>query len=143
MDGASSIQMTSRVFMVAVENVMPLWPKWEPLLTRALRGVETHDALDIRRAVLGEQAHLWIQWNGQLEGFVVSEFVTYPKGVWLRLWLAATEPDATLNGGAFEDALSVWKDANNCRGFEIIGRMGWLRRFPEGRFVGAVLRTTT
>jgi len=140
MDGIN-LSQTSRVFQVSVENVMPLWPMWEPMLNRALRQVETHDALDVRRMVLGEQAHLWVQWNDVLEAFVVSEFVTYPKGVWLRLWLAAAAPDAELRDDLFEDTLAVWKDAHNCRGFEVIGRMGWLRRFPEARFCGAVLRT--
>jgi hypothetical protein len=131
------------VFMVAVENVMPLWPQWEPLLIRALRGAETHDALDVRRMVLGEQAHLWVQWAGRLEAFVVTEFAHYPKGTWLRLWLTAAAPDCEQDTTMTEDALAVWKDAHNCRGYEVIGRMGWLRRFPEMRFVGAVMRTTT
>ena len=131
------------VFMVAVENVMPLWPQWEPLLVRALRGSETHDATDVRRMVLGEQAHLWAQWAGRLEAFVITEFGAYPKGTWLRLWLAGAEPDVSMDDGMFEDALAVWKDAHNCRGYEIIGRMGWLRRFPEARFVGCIMRTDT
>ena len=141
MDTNVVIQQT-RVFRVAVENVMALWPQLEPLLRRALRTMETHDAMDVRRLVLGEQAHLWVQWSGALEGFVVSEFVAYPKGTWLRLWLAAAAPNCELNDQLFEDALSVWRDEANCRGFEVIGRMGWLRRFPEARFVGAVMRTS-
>jgi hypothetical protein len=141
MDGASP--STATVFPVTPENIMRLWPHWEPLLKRALRDVETHDAADVRRMVLGEQAHLWLQWDNQIEAFVVTEFVTYPKGTWLRLWLAATAPECEMNNAMFEDVLSAWKDTNNCRGFEIIGRMGWLRRFPEARFVGVVLRTTT
>jgi hypothetical protein len=150
------VEQRRSVFMVAVENVMPLWPMWQPLLMRALRGMETHDAIDVRRMVLGEQAHLWVQWNGAvqqmaagqqnglpLEAFVVTEFATYPKGQWLRLWLAGAEPDTPMDDAMFEDALAVWKDANNCRGYEVIGRMGWLRRFPEGRFVGCIMRTDT
>lgn len=132
-----------KVFPVTVENVMPIWPQWEPLLKIALRNAETHDALDVRRAVLGEQAHLWAQWSDRLEAFVVTEFATYPKGVWLRLWLAGCVHDADFNSEALEDALAAFKDAHNCRGYELIGRMGWLRRFPEARFVGVVMRTTT
>ena len=143
MDGHMPIQLRPRVFPVEVENVMALWPKWEPLLKQALRRDETTDALDVRRRVLSEQAHLWVQWSTTLEGFVVTEFANYPKGTWLRLWLAATAPGSVLDDDAFEDVLSAWRDANNCRGFEIIGRMGWAKRFAEARFVGVVLRTTT
>lgn len=137
------VEPEPRVIRVMVENVMPLWPQWEPLLKRALHGIETHDAFDIRRAVLGEAAQLWVQWADALHAFVVSEIVTYPKGSWLRLWLAATAPGVLIEGDKFEDALAEFRDASGCRGFEIIGRMGWLRRFPEARFVGAVMRTTT
>jgi hypothetical protein len=142
-----------RVFMVAVENVMPLWPLWEPLLIRALRNLDTHNATDVRRAVLGEQAHLWVQWDasvqqmpvqpGPLQAFIVTEFAVYPRGTWLRLWLAGAMPGTPMDDNAFEDALAVWRDAHNCRGYEVVGRMGWLRRFPEARFQGAVMRTTT
>lgn len=130
------------VFLVSVENVFALWPQWEPLLVRALKGAETHDPLDIRRMVLGEQAQLWVQWSDRLEAFVVTEFGHYPKGKWLRLFLAASAPDAEFNGDAFEDVLSQFRDSNGCRGYELIGRMGWMRRYKEGRFAGVIMRTT-
>lgn len=133
----------ARIFLVSVENVLPLWPQWEPLVTRALRGIPTHEPADVRRAVLGEMAHLWAQWTERLEAFVVTEFVNYPRGRWLRLWLAASAPGTDFNSGAFEDALSQWRDVNGCRGFEIIGRMGWLRRFPTAKFEGVIMRTVT
>jgi hypothetical protein len=135
------VEQSQRVFRVMVENVMPLWPQWEPLLKRALQGVETHDPADVRRFVLGEQAQLWIQWNGTLEAFVVSELATYPRGTWLRLWLAATAPGVALRDELFEDVLAEFKDQNECRGFELTGRMGWMRRFPESRFCGIIMRT--
>lgn len=145
MDGsATAPTIPAKVFPVTPENALGLWPQWEPLLRRAMRDVETHDVMDVRRLVLGEHAQFWIQWRANtLEAFVISEFVTYPKGVWLRLWIAATAPGAVLEEEKFEEVLSQFRDENNCRGFEIVGRMGWARRFRYARFVGVVLRTTT
>ncbi len=142
MDSAIHIDLQTEVFPASVENVIQLWPRWEPLLRRALKGIETHQPIDIRRAVLGEQAHLWVQWTGRLEAFVVTEFVDYPQGRWLRLWLAATADGVEFAQDKFLEVLSAWRDANDCRGFELIGRMGWLRRFPDARFVGVIMRTS-
>jgi len=136
-------QTEARIFSVTVENVLPLWPQWEPLLVRALRGSDTHTPMDVRRLVLGEMSHLWIQWSDRIEAFVITEFVNYPRGRWLRLWLAASAPDAELNGGAFEDMLVQWRDANDCRGFELLGRLGWMRRFPHAKLEGVIMRTVT
>lgn len=143
MDGFVPIRLRPHVFPVEIGNIMALWPKWEPLLKRALRSDETIDALGVRQRVLDGKAHLWVQWSTALEGFIVTEFAEYDKGTWLRLWLAATAPGAILDDDAFEDVLAAWRDAHGCRGFEVIGRLGWAKRFPEARFVGVVLRTTT
>lgn len=132
----------ARVFLLTRDNVAGIWPQWEPLLKLALRNDETTDPEHVREAVLEGRAQLWVQWSEHLDAFVVSEIVTYPKGNWLKLWLAASRRDADFDVDAFEDVLAQWRDANECRGYEVVGRMGWLRRFPEARFVGAIIRTT-
>lgn len=144
MDGVADIPLTRpKIFPVAVENVLPIWPEWEPLLVRALRGTETHEPIDVRRMVMAEQAHLWVQWSGRLDAFVVSEFAHYPRGKWLRIWLCAAREDVPLDEEAFVSMLSHCRDANGCRGFEVIGRIGWMRRFPGAQMVGVMLRSTT
>ena len=131
------------VFMVDTDNVAALWPHWLPLLNRALIGCETYDAADVRRLVEEQRAQLWIQWGDdeRLESFIVTELVEYPQGRWLRLWLCATDPDRRHDDDAFYDPMSEFQTANDCRGWEVIGRVGWLKRFPELRFVAALLRT--
>lgn len=130
-----------QVFRVAVENVTPLWPQVAPLVTRGLAGHVTHDAEDVRRMLLGQTLQLWVQWSDRVEAVAVSEFAVYPKGVWVRIFLAAAASDSHLDGEAFLASLSQWRDMHGCQGFEAIGRMGWLRRFPDMRFVGAVMRS--
>jgi hypothetical protein len=133
---------TRRVFPVVVDNLTPAWPQLVPLVTRALKGIVTHEPADVLRMLQDEHAQLWVQWSSRLEAMVVTEFAYYPQGRWLRLWLAASADDADFDMTAFEDVLSQFRDDNECRGFELIGRMGWLRRFPEARFVGVIMRTS-
>lgn len=131
----------SSVLRVGLENITPLWPQAQPLVVRALRGTGTHDDEDVRRLLLGGCAQLWAQYAGQLDAMLISEFVNYPKGVWLRIWLAAARADVRMDDLAFYEALTAWRDQHKCRGFEIIGRLGWLRRLPDARFIGAIMRS--
>jgi hypothetical protein len=148
MDGLASFEFApiepehrASVFRVAVENVTPIWPQVEPLVVRALCGQPTHDAEDVRRMLLGNAAQLWIQWAERVEAICVSEFVAYPKGIWVRVWLVGADPVAKMTDAGFADAIEHWREANGCRGIEAIGRLGWLRRYPQVKFVGAVMRT--
>lgn len=141
MDGM--IATRPKIFQVSTENIERLWPQLEPLLRRSLRGND--DVIgtdDLRDLLLTEKAQLWVQWGERLEAIIATDIVTYPRGQWLRLFAAATVDGFALDDESFEDVLTQFRDVNDCRGFEVIGRMGWLRRFPEARFVGAVMRVT-
>jgi hypothetical protein len=129
------------VMRVAVENIMPIWPQIEPMVARLVTVQATHDAEDVRRMLMGQLCHLWVQWSDRVQSFAITEFVTYPKGVWLRVWLAATADGEILDNDGYFETISKWRDDNGCRGFEAIGRHGWLRRFPGFRVEGLVIRT--
>jgi hypothetical protein len=133
--------VSRQVFRVSVDNVTPLWPQVEPIIARVLRGHLTHDTEDVRRLIMGQSAQLWVQYSDGVEAIVVSEFVSYPKGVWLRIWLVGTAEGATMDSAACLASLSQWRDMHGCKGFEAMGRMGWLRRYPELKFVGALMRS--
>ncbi len=130
------------IFRVAVEHVMPLWPQLEPLVERALEGHLPHDAEDVRKALLGGNTQLWVQWDDErVEALAITEFAVFPKGVWVRVNLVAARPDARLDSEAFLAALTQWKEMHGCRGLEAIGRVGWARRFPGMKQVGVLLRS--
>lgn len=113
------------------------------MIVRALRGVPTHTADDVRRMLLGQTAHLWVQDGNPVAAMAITEFAAYPQGVWLRVWLGATRDDATpFDTEAFVKATRQWYRYHNCRGFEAIGRQGWLKRVPGARAEGFVMRIT-
>ena len=133
--------MTASVFCVGPENIASLWPQVEPLITAALRGRPTHDAEDLYRLLMGRHCHLWIQWNSpDVEAIVISEFMAYPKGVWVNAWLAGARRDRPMDDGAFLAALRDWALSHRCQGFEAIGRPGWLKRFPGAKVDGLIMR---
>lgn len=70
----------------------------------------------------------------------VSEFVDYPAGLVVRVWLAGAVPDKKMDMDAFVETLDRWRIANACVDFEWIGRHGWLKVFPWARVAGLVMR---
>lgn len=129
------------IFQVAVANITPAWPQLEALFAPALAINSTHDCESIRRALMGQSCHLWIQWDGErIEAAVVSEFAHYPNGVWVRIWLAGALPEVRMDVDGFLHCILEWAEAHGCVGLEAVGRHGWLRKFPEARAEGLVMR---
>lgn len=131
----------STIFRVAPENITGLWPQLAPLVNQGLRGVATHDVEDVRRCLFMPTCQLWGQFDiPTLEAIVISEFVSYPKGVWLRAWIAAALPEPGMETEEFLALLTAFARENNCRGFEAAGRHGWMRRVPEATVDGLLMR---
>jgi hypothetical protein len=122
------------IYRVAPNDLAVLWPQVAPLVVAALRGTPTHDAEDVRKTILAGNATLFVQFrDNRVEAIVVTEFVTFPKGVWINMWLlAAADPHVPLSIEAFHPVLEVFRIHNGARGFQYCGgRHGWLKRFPN------------
>lgn len=70
----------------------------------------------------------------------ISEFVEYPAGLFVRVWLAGAIPEKKMDMDAFVETLDRWRIANGCVDFEWIGRHGWLKVFPWARVCGLMMR---
>lgn len=120
---------------------MALWPQIAPLLIPALERTKTHDMEDVRKALMVQAAHLWIEIDKIVDAFMVTEFVNYPKGLFVRVWLAGARSGADMDWHAARGAVEVFKDTNHAIGLEVIGRKGWLGHFPDAHDCGFVMRT--
>jgi len=132
----------AQIFRVATENVEPLWPQIEPLLQVELANIPTHDVDDVRGLILGNRCHLWVQWSDHVEAMAVTEFDSFPRGVALRVWLGAANEADRLDGEGFRTTLTQWAARNHCKWIMACGRIGWLRRFPDAKFAGVMMRLT-
>ena len=142
MDGMPPILDT--VFRVAVHNITPLWPQVEKLLEIPLAMRPTHNAEDVWKLLMAMQSQLWVQMPSPpiVEACVVTEFVAFPRGVWLRAWMAAANEDVRFDHWRFVEALKKFARDNGCRGISGDGRIGWLRKYPEAVFEGVSARIT-
>ena len=130
------------IIRVAPENITPLWPQVEPLMQLGIHGVPTHTTEDVRHQLMSMAAHLWIQWADRVEAVCVTQFMAYPTGVWLRVWLGAVYPQHKFDTQGFYNTVTAFRRANNCRGLEVVGRVGWMKLFPQARLEGVLLRET-
>ena len=137
----AAIDISGKIMRVMPEHVTPLWPQFEALLLPALRMVSTHTSEDVRRAIMAMRAQLWAQMAGDtVEAAATTEFVDYPVGMFVRVWLAGARRDRRMDESAFFEMMDQWREQHGCVGFEAIGRHGWLKRFPEAKVEGLVLR---
>lgn len=137
----NALVSVSTIMRIMPENVTPLWPQFEALFAPALRMVSTHKTEDVRLAVMAMRAQLWAQMDGDtVEGAATTEFVEYPAGMYVRVWLAGSRPDCKFDENAFFDVINRWRERNRCVGFEAIGRHGWLRKFPKAVVEGLIMR---
>lgn len=130
----------SAVMRVMPDNIEPLWPQLEQLFAPALAMVSTHNTEDVRRSLMAMRSQLWAQMAGSVvEAAATTEFVDYPGGLWVRVWLAGAVRGKRMNDDAFLSVMEAWRVGNRCIGFEAIGRHGWLKKFPA-RVEGLVMR---
>src|ERR1700761_8545632 len=131
------------VFRVAPPDISATWAMVKNFFNPIWADCQTHVADDVLKILLLQQSQLWVQWNsteGKIEAAFVTEFIGYPKGMWIRLWLGGGAPDAKVDYQAVRGALTVWARQNCARGFEIIGRHGWLRKFHDAKVEGLCMR---
>lgn len=134
-------EATSRILRVRTEDLPIVWFPVASLLSPLLQRLKTHDTEDVRRMIMGSQAHLWVQWSGNLDCAVVTEFITYPKGVWLRIWLTVARQGALVDWPAFAPIMSDWALRHGCQDeIEMQGRPGWKRRYPGLKEVRVTMR---
>ena len=131
----------STIMQVMPVNVAHLWPQIAELFKPALLLVSTHTADDVRRSVITMRSQLWVQMDGDIVvSAATTEFVDYPIGLFVRVWLAGARSDRKFDDNAFFEIMDLWRERNGCVGFEAVGRHGWLRKFPSAKVEGLVMR---
>ena len=127
---------------VNLENIQVLWPQVSELIRPALARIETHSDEDVRQGLLTQKATLWVEWeDSKVLAAWITEFVSYPRKLCLRIWLAGARKGAKIDHGKFREIIAAWAKAHDCKGMEIFeGRFGWMRLFSDLKMSGVWLR---
>ena len=90
--------------------------------------------------LLGNLAQLWIQWDGQVDAAVVTDFIAHPQAMWVRIWLAGSREENKVDWPRFRELIREWGVVNRCTDLTVFGRLGWLRIFPSLKLDAVCLR---
>lgn len=130
-----------KVTQLAPQNIAALWSQIAPIIRPAVEQVSTHTVTDIYRAVMSMRAQLWVELRGtDVISAVVTEFIDYPAGLFVRCWLCGARSDTPMDGEMFLNHLDEWRQNSGAIGFEAIGRHGWMKRFPDAKIEGLIMR---
>ena len=133
----------SKVFRVTTDNIVKLWPQIVALLDIEPVHFLTHDNDHVRNALLSSSAHLWMQWNlHTVEAIVVTQFENFPKGLFLRAWIACALPSVKMLHDTFYDKITKWAAYYGCIAVLATGRFGWMRKYPNVQSDGTLMRIT-
>lgn len=131
------------ITMIYPANIPPVWVQAEPILAPAIAMAGTHEPEDVYKVVMAGKAQLWVQWSGKIDGVAVTEFVDYPAGLYLRVWLTGAAKDAAIEWEKFYDAIYDFAQKSHCKEIEDLGRLGWdkhAEKYATGARRIAVLR---
>lgn len=116
------------ITMMFPTNIPSAWPLVAPILQPAIDRVGTHTIEDVYKEVMSGKKDLWVQWNGGCEAALVSEFQSFPKGLFLNIWLFASAPGREPDEEEFEKHMFNYAVASGCVGMKHEGRKGWERK---------------
>lgn len=130
----------NEVFMIHAAHIPSIWGPVAKILEPAVNIWKTHDIDDVRKEVMSGNKQLWVDYNGETKAAAVTEFVSYPKGLWLRIWLFGVKKGVNAGWDMFEKKFLEFATLSHCKGIEHYGRPGWERRNPIHKKISVVYR---
>lgn len=126
--------------MVHTAHIPKLWEQVIPILEPALVIFNTHDISDAKKDVMSGSKQLWVDYDNLVQGSAITEFVSYPKGLWLKIWIFGVRKEAKIAWEKFEEKFIEFAKLSGCVGIEHCGRPGWERRNPLHKKISVIYR---
>jgi hypothetical protein len=115
---------------IPADEITTLWPRLEPLVTRALERTGDYTLDDIHQSLRDERRQIFATWP-EIDTICITSIERRPKRKVLVIWWKA--------GILHEDwrdmltAVENWGRSLDCSRIEFRGREGWVRLLPDYR----------
>lgn len=118
-----------------------IWSDMEPLLSRFAAATGETWPEQIREGVAQELLQLWgLQDAERVRAVTVTELSDTPRGLLCTIRVAATDDSVPAPiQERLLDAIGAWAREKGCVALRIVGRKGWLRRFPRFKQTAVVM----
>lgn len=122
-----------RVFQLPPETIEPLWPS---LRTRLLPAIERSRGLINEKNTFDKlrkfEWQCWVAYSGNdLKAAVVTRIIVAPSGRRVLDAILAGGEDRRLWQRPIVERLKQFAADENCQAFQLLGRKGWERVYPE------------
>src|SRR5271155_2354559 len=102
----AEVHAEHKIAQLAPTNIQTLWAQIAPIIRPAVDQVSTHQVADIYRSVMSMRAQMWVEIAGtEVVTAVVTEFVDYPAGLYLRIWLCAAKHGIRMDNNLWLEAM--------------------------------------
>lgn len=113
------------------------WTETRELLSRSVERCDNTTMQDVERE-LGRDAALWVNLSGNVKYAAVGQLIETKNGLQFYIWQAAGEFEPW--GRDMMAAAEEWARSIGCTSMEMIGRVGWQRKFPDWKVEAVTLR---
>jgi hypothetical protein len=127
------LEANLKVFQLPPHTIEVLWPSLRVWLNPAIersRGLVTEDIT--RDKCASGTWQCWVAYHGtELKAAVVTRIITAPSGVKLLDAILAGGADRRLWQRPIVERLKDFAKEEECSSFQLLGRKGWERVYPE------------
>jgi hypothetical protein len=117
---------------VSTEVLPAVWPQCYDLLKAPAERDGLFLIEDVWATLITGKASLFIEYEGSvIKAAVVTEFVSFPRALLLRLWLMGATRGEEVDYAGLRALTEEWAKVNAANGLQIIGRSGWSRKFHQ------------
>lgn len=121
------------MFALDASQIDATWQDYEALLQRFERQTGDMSAEHVKACAKDATLQIWgLQDDQKVHGITLTEIVTTPRGLICIIRGAVGDAPTHLQAGLL-DEIGSWAKAQGCVAVQLIGRRGWLRRFPRFR----------
>ena len=132
-----------RMFCLSSTDVSTetIWGDVKELFARFSRATGETSPEQVRRGAIEETLQIWgLQDAERVRGVVVTELSDTPRGLLCTIRIAASDDSVPIPiQERLLDAVADWAREKGCIALRIVGRKGWLRRFPRFKQTAVVM----
>lgn len=132
-----------RMFCLSPTDVTTetIWSDMEPLLSRFAAATGEASPDQIRNGVAQEMLQLWgLQDAERVRAVTITELSDTPRGLLCTIRIAASDDSVPPPiQERMLDTIANWAREKGCVALRIVGRKGWLKRFPQFKQTAIVM----
>lgn len=127
-----------RIFALDSTQIVKTWPDYRALFERFERVTGEMTAEQIREEAINGTMQIWgLQDDEKVHAVLATQIIETARGNVCQILAAVGDSPVGYQGRLLSE-VGTWAKSLDCRAVRLLGRKGWMRRFPFFRQTGVV-----